>query len=76
MVCGEAEFLTEEMVGFLRGIGLAVHFGATGESTFLPGLEICAGILMVDETKLLHPGHLLHEAGHLAVMPAAQRGCA
>ena len=31
---------------------------------------------MVDERKLVHPGDLLHEAGHLAVLPAVQRGCA
>jgi hypothetical protein len=74
MVCGDAEFLMLEMVDFLRRIGLVVQFGETGETTFLPGLEICAGILMVDEKKLLHPGDLLHEAGHLAVLPAEQRG--
>ena len=41
--------------------------------TFLPGITINAGKLIFDETKLLYPGDLLHEAGHLAVLTPEER---
>ena len=58
---------------FLRGIGLTVEFGPVQES-FLPGVMLVAGGLLVDAEGLLYPGDLLHEAGHLAVMAAERRG--
>jgi len=35
----------------------------------LPGISIKNGTILVDESKLVFPGDLLHEAGHLAVAP-------
>ena len=32
----------------------------------LPGITIEAGTLIIDAGKLLYPGDILHEAGHLA----------
>jgi hypothetical protein len=61
------EETTQKIVSFLREIGLEVKAGVLDESTFLPGMEMCCGTLIVDESKLKHPGDLLHEAGHLAV---------
>lgn len=43
------------------------------EQTILPGIHTVCGKLIVDECRLLYPGDLLHEAGHLAVLPAAAR---
>jgi hypothetical protein len=52
---------------------LGVRFGVLPDNTILPGIHVERGELVVDDAKLLYPGDLLHEAGHLAVMPAAQR---
>jgi hypothetical protein len=32
-----------------------------------------AGVLVIDEQRLLYPGDLLHEAGHLALLAPSQR---
>jgi hypothetical protein len=39
----------------------------------LPGIAVAKGVLLVDESTLKHPGDLLHEAGHLAVLPPERR---
>ncbi|HLL45330.1 MAG TPA: hypothetical protein VK399_01415 [Longimicrobiaceae bacterium] len=44
------------------------------DACFLPGVRVDRGRLLVDEARLLYPGDLLHEAGHVAIMPAAERG--
>ena len=63
----------DRIVAFLRGIGLAVEPRALPDPTFLPGISIDCGVLLFDPVKLAYPGDLLHEAGHLAVVPAAVR---
>jgi len=65
--------LVERIAAFLREIGLEVRSGTVGEGTALPGITIDRGILVVDEARMLYPGDLLHEAGHLAVAPPARR---
>jgi len=65
--------LTSTIVSFLREVGLSVASGNVDDETFLPGIQVVAGGLVVDEAKLKHPGDLLHEAGHLAVTPLATR---
>lgn len=62
-----------KIVNFLRGIGLSVRAASFDEPTFLEGILIHQGALLVDESKLKHPGDLLHEAGHLAVVPSENR---
>lgn len=64
---------TAQIVDFLRSIGLTVQARTLTKRTFLPGIRIERGGLLVDEAALRHPGDLLHEAGHLAVVPAARR---
>lgn len=61
------------IVAFLREIGLTVEFGATADGDFLPGIQMIRNGLRLDKDALLYPGDLLHEAGHLAVMPQAHR---
>jgi len=61
------------LMDFLERIGLPVRLGPVEESSFLPGILIDRGVIVVDESKLKYPGDLLHEAGHLAVLPAARR---
>ena len=62
-----------QIVGFLREIGLEVQIRALTQPTFLPGIQIERGGLVVDPDRLTYPGDLLHEAGHLAVVPPGTR---
>jgi len=65
--------LARRIMSFLRGIGLAVTEAPVPPESFLPGLRIVQGGLQVDLDQLRWPGDLLHEAGHLAVVPATLR---
>jgi hypothetical protein len=64
------------IIDWLREIGLTVRVGQLGAGTFLPGVSLEPGGLVVDPERLLYPGDLLHEAGHLATMLPAQRASA
>ena len=68
-----ADPLTERLVAFVRGIGVDVRTATLPEKTVLPGLDIRHGAILVDETRVTHPGDILHEAGHLAVADPAER---
>lgn len=59
--------LTSKLIAFLRDIGIQVTYGSVNDETFLPGIEVVDGGLVVDESRLMYPGDLLHEGGHLAV---------
>jgi hypothetical protein len=61
------------IVAWLEEIGLTVRLAPLGADTFLPGLMLEPGGLVVDPERLLYPGDLLHEAGHLATMLPAKR---
>ena len=65
--------LTERLAGFVREIGIDVRPATVPAGTFLPGLDIRDGAILVDEEHLSHPGDILHEAGHLAVSEPAAR---
>jgi hypothetical protein len=65
--------IAASIADFLLEIGLEVETAVIEEKTTLPGIHIDGGKLIIDESKLLHPGDLLHEAGHLAVTPANRR---
>lgn len=65
--------ISDRIADFLVDIGLNVRPMTLEESTFLPGIKIDRGSLRVDESRLLHPGDLLHEAGHLAVAEPGRR---
>lgn len=58
------------IVDFLTEIGIGVEHATLPDDTFLPGVYVKEGRLLIDSSKLLYPGDLLHEAGHLAVVPA------
>jgi hypothetical protein len=64
------------ILDWLQQIGLTVRLAPLGTDTFLPGVMLEAGGLIVDPERLLYPGDLLHEAGHLATMLPAQRASA
>ncbi|TNE61137.1 MAG: hypothetical protein EP335_16935 [Alphaproteobacteria bacterium] len=61
--------IVDRIARFLVGIGLPINAAPVPETCFLPGIRIEEGTLTVDEDKLLYPGDLLHEAGHLAILP-------
>lgn len=64
---------TQILLDFLAGIGIAVREGEVPPDSFLPGIRLVAGALVVDRAALRWPGDLLHEAGHIATTPAALR---
>lgn len=68
-----ADPLTERLATFVRGIGIDMRAATLSEQTFLPGLDIRHGAILVDEERLSYPGDILHEAGHLAVADPAER---
>lgn len=54
---------------FFDEIGILYRYEEIPGQTFLPGLKMRNGVLLIDQQKLLYPGDILHEAGHLACMP-------
>jgi hypothetical protein len=65
--------LIDKILTFLSEIGIEVRVEAIGEPTFLPGIKVGEGTLIVDDTELEYPGDLLHEAGHLAIVTEEKR---
>lgn len=64
----------EQALQFLHEIGIKTIFREVPpEQSFLPGLLIENGNIIIDKENLLYAGDLLHEAAHLAVVPAAER---
>jgi len=60
-------------ISFLHDIGIETRFEKLNETCFLPGLSIQGGAILIDTERLQYPGDILHEAGHVAVVPAAER---
>jgi antirestriction protein ArdC len=65
--------LIDKIAAFLREVGIAVRAEDIDEQTFLPGIKVSGGALLVDESRLQYPGDLLHEAGHMAVVTQEKR---
>lgn len=63
----------ETCLRFLEEIGIPVTYRPLGDTCFLPGLAIEGAGLVIDRERLAYPGDVLHEAGHIAVVPAAER---
>ncbi len=61
------------IIDWLRQIGFSVRLAPLAADTFLPGVTLEPGGLIVDPERLLYPGDLLHEAGHLATMLPERR---
>lgn len=57
---------------FLNAIGLETNLSVGVKGTFLPGVQIVEGRIRFCSEQAL-PSDLLHEAGHLAVVPAQFR---
>lgn len=65
--------LIKKITTFLEKAGLKLEFKDLDDSTFLPGIHVKNGTLQIDKEKLLYPGDLLHEAGHLALLAPEER---
>lgn len=61
------------MAAFLAEIGIPVIAASSTLPANFPGLDIQFGCVLVDESRVVHPGDILHEAGHIAVTDAAVR---
>jgi hypothetical protein len=67
---------TAPLIEFVERIGIEVRVESLDHPTFVPGIAIHHGALVIDAAQLAHPGDLLHEAAHLAVMePERRRRC-
>ncbi|WP_189987649.1 hypothetical protein [Thalassobaculum fulvum] len=62
-----------EIADAVSAVGIPVRRGAVPDDLLLPGVLIDRGTLLVDEARLLFPGDVLHEAGHVAVLPPSER---
>lgn len=58
---------TSRIIDFLAAIGIPVTLGDLPGETFLPGIAVRDGGLVLDPDRPFFPGDLLHEAGHVAV---------
>lgn len=65
--------ILEQITDFLGQIGIPVFFRELEGACFLPGIQIIHGEMHIDSEKLLYVGDLLHEAGHIAIVPSAER---
>jgi hypothetical protein len=63
----------ELCIEFLHSIGIKTIDKKLTATTFLPGLSIEAGCIVIDRETLCYPGDILHEAAHIAIVPAADR---
>jgi hypothetical protein len=67
------ETVFQKITDFIQNIGIPVSFRQISEQTFLPGLMIEKGRLLIDKNQLKYIGDTLHEAGHIALMTPEQR---
>jgi hypothetical protein len=67
---------TARILAFLGEIGVPVEITPLPDTTFLPGIDVVRGRLLVDPDRLGWPGDLLHDAGHIAVSDPATRASA
>ncbi len=58
----------QKIICFLNEIGIKTIYGTLERDTFLPGICIENGGIIIDKEKLKYPGDILHEAGHIAVV--------
>lgn len=70
---GMNEPLITKIAKFFAEIGIELREEKITHETFLPGIDVVNGALVMDRQLLLYPGDLLHEAGHLAVLTPEDR---
>ena len=65
--------LVNQLASFIGAKGVEAEACAIDWKTLFPGLDIRCGVVLIDEGQLMHPGNILHEAGHIAVHDPARR---
>jgi len=65
--------LIQELTNFVRGIGIEVHAASSLLPANFPGLDIQHGAILIDESRVVYPGDILHEAGHIAMSAPSVR---
>lgn len=58
---------------FLGEVGIELCVKPIASGSFLPGLALEQGAIVIDPVVPSYPGDVLHEAGHLATVPADRR---
>jgi hypothetical protein len=61
------------MLDFLDRIGMPFKAGPFGQDGFLPGIQIVNGTMLIDPDRLAGSGDVLHEAGHIVIVPSRWR---
>jgi glyoxylase-like metal-dependent hydrolase (beta-lactamase superfamily II) len=61
------------MAAFLQEIGISLLAASSLLETNFPGLDIQYGAVLVDESRVVYVGDILHEAGHVAMTRAEAR---
>lgn len=69
----EREEIISRIYSFLDKIGIAYEETKIDGKSFMPGMCITNGKLIIDPKALKYPGDLLHEVGHIAVAPPHRR---
>ena len=69
----ERTVLFQKITNFIEDIGIKIEAQTIDEDTFIPGILVKDGAIFYDTKKLAHPGDLIHEAGHVALIPASER---
>lgn len=67
------ESAIHNIIAFLEFTGIKYRLEPIEGASFLPGLKLNNGTLIIDTEKLIYPGDILHEAGHLATASPAER---
>ena len=62
----------EKTLHFVESMGIGIVPGDGGDE-FLPGITIRGNKLIINYETLAYPGDILHEAGHIAVVPPEER---
>ena len=68
----KSEFL-DKCIDFLHQIGIPIREDKLPVDSFLPGLSIEEGCIVIDRAALKNPGDILHEAAHIAIVPSPER---
>ncbi|WP_144394759.1 hypothetical protein [Pleionea sediminis] len=63
----------DKILSFLKKVDIDFSLCSISETTFLPGMKIENGALLIDTERLEHSGDILHEAGHIAISTEEQR---
>lgn len=69
----EREKTLHTIYTFLESLPIPIVLCKINTETFLPGIKIRDGNLLIDTNKLMYPGDILHEAGHIAVSLPEER---